>query len=283
MENKTKEFGQFVRETIDFYIKCYAFLIKASKKYWYIILLAVLAVGAVWAKGYVQKESTFKGNLVYTYNYMDKVMYGNLISQLHTDIENNNFKELAKTLGIPLELAQGLVSLKAYNANNEEIKPSLEDVPGPIYVEVILKENLVASDLEKALTEYINTFPYVLTTITEFRAETESKIAFLDRELKLLDSLRRKGSNSGDKEEESSLDLMDYMELSEKKFTEKAALENTLSKVKAVEVFTPLKISSVQVHSSKKSKLLLSILILGIGFFISSFIYWYKNPNAFEE
>lgn len=280
MENNTKSFDTFLRETIDFYLSCFRFTLQSIKRYWLLFLLVILGVLALWGKSLLPHKTIYSGKVVFEYNYLDKRLYGELFEQLQNKIEDGNFEGLKNSLNVSKEIAESILEIKAYNFQGNELVLVNEKVLGPVVVKLKLLNPNHVREIEAGLLYYVNNYPFVMKTISEYRTDTKSKIAFIEKELSLLDSLKM-NANIGEKNNQA--ELAGLFELTEKKFTERAALVNTLNKVDAFEVFANLVVTKNFADRSMKKKLMYSLILVFFGVLLCVGINWYKNPDAIEK
>ena len=283
MDKNEKGFSEFMRGTIDYYIKIIKLLFASLKAYWYLLVLGLLGVAYIWLGQNKNQVVGYEGTAIYSYNYLDKPFFSILFNQLQSDVTNVDIQALTSKLKVKEEVASDIVQLDALNHNGTKIGVGKDDVDGPMYLKVVFKSKDHSKTIEDSMTSYLNNHFFVKEKVTEFFDKTTMKIKFIDRELQMLDSLKTMAFENNSKENAEKVNISELFALSNTKYLEKEELVKMIKKNKAVDLFSGFSLAKRSVAKGLKKKLVFSVLILGFFSFLAFVIYWYKNPKSFEE
>jgi len=283
MDKMEKGFSEFMRGTIDYYLKLIKLFLTSLKAYWYFLLFGLVGVGFIWL-GQAKKQVTgYAGTAIYSYNYLDKPFFSILFNQLKSDVENQDIQALTSKLKVNKEVANEIIRLNAVNHNGTQIGVGEGDTEGPIYLNIVLKNRDHSKEIENSVTAYLNNHFFVKDKVADFFEKTSTKIEFINKELQLLDSMKAKAVVLNSNENSDKVNVSELFELSNTKYLEKEELVKTIKKKEAIELFSGFSLTKEGTAKEMKKKILFSIFILGFFSFMGFVVYWYKNPDSFEE
>lgn len=282
MDRNEKGFSTFMRESIAYYLKLIKLFFVSLKKMWYLPVIGLVLVAYIWLFAFKSSDGGFEGRAIYPYNYLDKQFYSILFDELEQDVNAKDYKTVSKKLKIESNVAEEILSLNAENSNGTSLSQN-PDIEGPIFLSVVFRTKTSSDKVAQSILAYLNNHDYVKEKVSDFLDNTTQKIDFLDKELEMLNSLKKNPSAMELSENSAGNNIAELFELSNTKFKEKEDLEKMLKKKKAVELFSGFSLKKVNSKSSFKKRTIYSIVVLGFMSFLSFLIFWYKNPASFEE
>lgn len=162
-----------------------------SRRRWLILLGFVLgmAVGYLY---YLSRTPYYRVSMIVQYNELTKKTYAEMIGQLDRLVSRAKENQpLASELKIPESVSSTIISLDARNMNNELLS---SDTSTRIFqtfrILADVTDNRQLGELQTSLVNYLNNSPYLKRKREEqFKIYTD-RLAFIDRELQKLDSLK---------------------------------------------------------------------------------------------
>lgn len=272
MENQKFSIDLFLRKTIAFYLELFSYILNGVKKHWKVSLLIGLICGLLLFKKWNETHTIYKANCSYTFNYLNKKTFGDLLQDISTLIQNGEHDALSKRLKISPQIASNMISLDAKNILGQPLHEDFSEQAVPFYIYITTLNKEIIPDIQSAITKYIVEDPFSVNRINSEHTKMRNRLDFLENEIKILDSLKVMAANS-----ENRLELF---ELTEKKMNDKVYILGQLNQKNSVTLlrpFEPMKVDKLSTLKSIAIKYISVALFLSI--FISSAIYWYQNPK----
>ena len=157
-----------------------------------LLLLCGLLIGLISGYIYYSTKPTFyKTSMVVINSELTKKTYAEILDQLDNLTDPGSKQRLADELKLPVELAGDILSIDANNINNEPLREDTSSkIKQPFKIIVQLKSNKSAESLQNAIIDHMNNSPYIKRLKHEQNKSYRERIAFIDRELLKLDSLK---------------------------------------------------------------------------------------------
>jgi hypothetical protein len=251
----------FLKSVLAFYQSMFRFCVVSIKNFWYVSFISLfIAIAAIYYYSASQKDQ-FKGTASFTFNYLNKKVYGDRLFSLEQLVENKQFNLLARTLKIKATIARSLVSFQAKNVAGSPLKDDYTEQKYPFYVTVQTTSQQAFHQLESALANFLNAAQFDQTYIRFEHEKLRKKQQIFQADLKRIDSL---------KELITINDLPNYTEaitLVENISNQLLAIEQQLKKPVSIEVlneFVPVKTEKSQLVMSFAKKIGLLFIIISV-------------------
>ncbi|MDG2463898.1 MAG: hypothetical protein P8M61_02315 [Crocinitomicaceae bacterium] len=264
-------FQELLKETTVFFVQLLEHLKKGVLTYWkHSFVLLLIAVGMYFFQ--VRNTKTFyKAKAAYTFNFIHKKVFGDLI--LHTsDLNDHQDKKgLSKALKISQKTANSLLSINAKNITSSPLHEDFTDARVPFYLNIEISDTSQLDELQNAFTNYLNEDPTIYTFISKETKDLKKQLVFVKKEVKYLDSL------IDNLDEDANL-LPFILAKNKENSNEKIRLNNRLSKKQAVSLMSPFKVIQVSRSSQLwKTAVKYGMIWLLLSLSITTFLHWYKS------
>jgi hypothetical protein len=251
----------FLKSVLAFYQSMFRFCVVSIKNFWYVSFISLfIAIAAIYYYSASQKDQ-FKGTASFTFNYLNKKVYGDRLFALEQLVENKQFNLLARTLKMKATIAKSLVSIQAKNVAGSPLKDDYTEQKYPFYVTVQTTSQQAFHQLESALANFLNAAQFDQTYIRFEHEKLRKKQQIFQADLKRIDSL---------KELITINDLPNYTEaitLVENISNQLLAIKQQLKKPVSIEVlneFVPVKTEKSQLVMSFAKKIGLLFIIISV-------------------
>ncbi len=265
-------FSKWLRSWFDFMITLLRYAVHGIRRYWFVYLLIFGLFATVFYLHSSTVKSYYKATSSYTYLYLPKKVYGDMLYDLELLVEGDQTDRFSEVLKVKKEVGQTLLSFKATNLIN---KPLHEDyttkaVPFYIHLEVESEEHLTA--LQKGITDFLNRNSFAKKKEAERLKKEKLKLKELDYQIHYVDSLLHIYSGESD-----TSSLADWMQFKFEKETARfsvAQAAEVRTPVSLLKAFQPIHIDRSQVVSELLRYY--ALLALCISVVVSTGLYWYK-------
>lgn len=184
----SKDISSFVRDFLAFIGKSLSFTLSAVKAHFVSALIILLVIAGT---GFYKWKSTapyFESEMACTFNYLHQKTYGEMIQKLNVLAGTQSYPELAKVLQISESDAAKIISLEPKNVSGSPLYEDITTKHMPVYINVKAREQQVFYKLQPALMAYMNNIPYRNVREHAEISRIERKIAFIKKDLAMLDS-----------------------------------------------------------------------------------------------
>jgi hypothetical protein len=163
----------------------------------YLVLILLLAIGFT-AWGFYQYKylRSYTSRASFTYIESQKKFYGEMADKLQDMIKTGSYKQVAKSLNIPLSQTYGIIAINAVNMQGAKLSEDITEHNKFFYVDVTATNSNIFDTLQTALEYYFNNNISIKQRMTGNRERIEHNIAYLKQELVKLDSLKVAYTNS---------------------------------------------------------------------------------------
>lgn len=264
---------KFLKKTIEFYINIFVFSIKSILKYWIIPILLFILFSTLFYFQLKKAKTTFNASTSYSYNYLNKKVYGDLLYDIEKLVTNKEYVSISEKLNISIETSKSIISIKALNIVGKPLHEDFSELHVPFYIEVTTNEKTFI-DIQKGISYFLNNDKFIMNFISEKIIYNNEKLVLVNKIIETIDSLAYKiKSKNIDK-------LGDVIKYSNSKLDEKLELEKRIKKTNAVTILRPF----VAVSIFKKTVLKnIAIKYISLFFLLSlsltSLTHFYKNKN----
>ena len=140
----------------------------------------------------MKKANTYKASFTVMYEELVRKVYGDRLAKLNLLLEDNPAK--ARTmLGLSQKEMKSLKRIEATNILGENLAKDLNVDRIPFIVNIYLNDTNNVKEIQQGILNYLeNANSYLIGKRKLKMKEIEDEIAFIDRELKMMDSLKQK-------------------------------------------------------------------------------------------
>ncbi|HYD21127.1 MAG TPA: hypothetical protein VEB40_06620 [Flavipsychrobacter sp.] len=140
----------------------------------------------------VKKSGVYRASFTVMYEELVRKVYGDRLVKLNTLLENNRPK--AQTLlGISKKAALSLESIEGTNILGEDLTKDLNVDRIPFVVNVYLNDTNYVPEIQNGVLHYLENGNSYLTDKRQLKIrEIDDEIGFIDNQLKMMDSLKKK-------------------------------------------------------------------------------------------
>lgn len=246
--------------------------IKYMRRYriWMVVILAIV-VSAAGIYGY-RSQGTFQGTASYTYNYLQKKTYGEMIGELNKLVETHDYTQLERLLQLDSRHVKSIAAISAQNIYGSPLSDDMNenDRFKIFYITMKATDKNIFGKIALSIENYLNDNVAVQEYKKRNELKFEQNIRYRQSELQTIDSIQHAYINSLNKPVATLLPAeagqFNPVQLSEKgeKITEEIAdMQSFLEDPRAVKLQTPFLVSD---QGSERS--LLKILFAGAVVFI---------------
>jgi hypothetical protein len=162
-----------------------------SKGKWIILLGLVIGLSLGYLY-HVIRPAYFRVSMLVQYNELTKRNYAEMVDQLQLLVSKSKTSNpLAAELNIPAPIASSVVALTTKNMNDESLS---SDTSTKTFQQFKIRADVTDVShldvLQNALINYLNNRPYIKKKRQEQLILFTDRLAFIDRELQKLDSLK---------------------------------------------------------------------------------------------
>ena len=274
MDNNIENFSlnTFLQKTIALYATIIPFVFNSIKKYWYLPIILSLFISAAFFIKIKNVQTVYSASSSYTYVYLNKKVYGDLLLDIELLVNNSDFVAIATKLHISEADAVSIVSFKAVNIVGSPLYEDFSELHVPFYINVVTTDKQSFSKIEAGILKYLINDHFVFNYIKDKQSFNTERLQFIQKEIVIIDTLISKiDIKNIDK-------LEGLFNISRKKLNEKIAILKEIDNKKALKLLKPFTATQQTKSSIIKSvayKYFALFFILSILF--TTYINWYKN------
>ncbi|MBW7912780.1 MAG: hypothetical protein H3C54_03555 [Taibaiella sp.] len=139
----------------------------------------------------MKKANTYTASFTVMYEELVRKVYGDRLNKLNLLIEENNSKAQA-LLGLSKKQINSLKQIEATNILGEPLSKDLNVDKIPFIVNVYVSDTSYVRDIQEGIVNYLeNANQYLINKRRLKIKEIDDEISFINRELKMMDSLKR--------------------------------------------------------------------------------------------
>jgi hypothetical protein len=173
------------------FFKFWAFIAGTLIRQKYALLLSIflgIACGYIY---YILAPKYYKTEMIVLYNDLSKKTYSELINNLNELIISKSSARFAAALKLPETATNNIIKLQLVGLNNETFDSDTSTrVNQPVKIVALLTNNSIVDSLQVSLLNYLNNNPYSRQTKDSQKKILQDRLAFIDKELLKLDTLK---------------------------------------------------------------------------------------------
>lgn len=157
-----------------------------------IVLILFTIAGIATGIFYFQlRPLSYKLTMIVKPTELNGKIFGQMLNNLDNLARSGSFDELAKNLNVSVDISQKISGISGQTLNDVDlVKDTTRDYVKPFIIQLIVMDNGIAEPMQQALINYFNNNRY-LNKLKNDRAQLfANKLAFIDSELRKLDSLK---------------------------------------------------------------------------------------------
>ncbi len=140
----------------------------------------------------MKKSNTYKASFTVMYEELVRKVYGDRLSKLNLLLEDNPEKA-RNMLGLSQKQMNSLKRIEATNILGENLTKDLNVDRIPFIVNIYLNDTNNVKEIQEGILNYLeNANSYLIGKRKLKMKEIEDEIAFIDRQLRMMDSLKQK-------------------------------------------------------------------------------------------
>ncbi|HXS38459.1 MAG TPA: hypothetical protein VN721_17280 [Flavipsychrobacter sp.] len=138
---------------------------------------------------YAQPD-TYTASFTISYREMVRLVYGNQLYKLNELVQRKDYKRVGQFLGMSEADASDLISLNAKNVLGVNLEKDLDNDRGPFVVTMVVKKASSIYMLQYGILHFLETNPLTVERRKVRMKEIDDELAFIDRQLAMMDSLK---------------------------------------------------------------------------------------------
>lgn len=166
--------------------------IAGIKKNFILFILCIIAVTAAVFVFFNKDKGTYDISFTVSYDELVRKVYGDRIVKLNEVVKEGDHARLANLLSVDKKAAGALVNLKAKNIVGDALEKDMNTDKIPFIVIARIKDTSVIMQLQAGIVSFLEEGNKYLASKKAIKIkEIDNEIAFIDRQLVMMDSLKR--------------------------------------------------------------------------------------------
>ncbi len=158
----------------------------------FVFFACILLVPAVLVFMNLKKSGIYKASFTVMYEELVRKVYGDRLVKLNALLEDNKSKARA-LLGVSSQAAASLKTIKGTNILGEDLTEDLNVDRIPFVVDIYLNDTTYVSEIQNGILHYLENGNSYLSSKRKLKMqEIDDEISFIDNQLKMMDSLKKK-------------------------------------------------------------------------------------------
>lgn len=158
----------------------------------FVFFACILLVPAVLVFMNLKKSGIYKASFTVMYEELVRKVYGDRLVKLNALLEDNKSKARS-LLGVSSQAAASLKTIKGTNILGEDLTEDLNVDRIPFVVDIYLNDTTYVSEIQNGILHYLENGNSYLSSKRKLRMqEIDDEISFIDNQLKMMDSLKKK-------------------------------------------------------------------------------------------
>lgn len=195
LPNNTTDFASGAHNFYHTLIKMLHGLIVSLKKNTVLFILCmVIGVVPLFVKN-MKDGNAYRASFTIMFEELTRKIYGDRLSKLNALVQRDEQAKVAMLLDIDKNMAQSIKSIEAKNILGEDLDKDLNTDRIPFIVEFVTKDSSQVLPLQKAIVKFLETGNEYMAGRTRIKnLERNEELEFINNQLRIMDSLNRKGN-----------------------------------------------------------------------------------------
>jgi hypothetical protein len=139
-----------------------------------------------------RKADNFRASFTVAYDEMVRKIYGDRLNKVNTLVQRKDVSAVAQLLGVNAKDAASLQAIKGKNILGEDLSDDLNVDKVPFIVEMTVKDSASIPRLQTGIVKFLETGNAYLASNRALKIQQiEDEIKFIDRQLAMMDSLKK--------------------------------------------------------------------------------------------
>jgi hypothetical protein len=181
---------------ISFYnglISLLRFCIAHIKKHFVLFLICVVVTTTALYIKLNGGKKHYDISFTVSYEELARKIYGDRLVKINTLIELQDYSKLKTYLNVDEPTIKGLLSVKGKNILGEDLTKDMNLEKIPFVITMRVKDTNSITELQNGIVNYLETgTPYLVSRKAIKMEELDKEVAFIDQQLAMMDSLKRK-------------------------------------------------------------------------------------------
>lgn len=198
--------------------------------FWLLVLCILIPVGLLLFKNY-RDSKVYKATFTVTYEELVRKIYGDRLNKLNTMLRESP-GQAAAVLGVSQQTVKAFKGVKAENIIGEDLAKDMSVEKIPFIIHAFVSDTTAVPAIQKGVVRFLEESNTYLAEKKELRMqEMENELSFINNQLSLLDTLKRKYNNNSSlsKADKNSEDFGSIYQLSYDLYKRKMELEKKIS------------------------------------------------------
>ncbi len=160
----------------------------------FILLLCCIAVAlGIFSLYNIPKSNQFKASFTVAYDDLVRKIYGDRLYKINLLVNRGDFEKVAYYLSVDKHTASTLRSVKGKNIVGEDLTDDMNTDRIPFVIKIEVTDSAAISKLQAGLVSFLEEGnAYSATTKALKIKEINDELQFIDEQLRMMDSLKRK-------------------------------------------------------------------------------------------
>jgi len=226
----------------------------------------VVTIGLLFLSNQSEKGH-YKSSFTVAYDDLVRKIYGDRLEKVNDLLGNNNHAKVARLLNVPQNTAKSLIKIKGTNILGQDLSEDMNTDRIPFIVTITVSDTSKIAALQHGIVGFLEEGNAYMAEKKEIKIrEVQQEIDFIDRELRMMDSLKKKyneNSFSASDAKPANSSASTIYQFSYELYKRKQELERKKTMPATVQVLDDA------IAPKKTQKGFITVLILGL---ISGFI-----------
>lgn len=141
----------------------------------------------------------YKASFTVAYDELFRKIYGDRLAKLNTLIQRKQYAEAAVVMKIPVNTVKSLNSIEGKNILGEDLSKDLNTDHLPFVVNIIVDDSSKTKAIQDGIVNFLATGNEFMSERKKIKElENEEELEFVEQQLRISDSLLKKGYRSGE-------------------------------------------------------------------------------------
>ena len=195
LPNNTTDFASGAQNFYQTLIKMLHGLIVSLKKNIVLFILCItIGIVPLFIKN-MKDGNAYRASFTVMFEELTRKIYGDRLSKLNALVQRDEQAKVAMLLDVDKKMAMSIKSIEAKNILGEDLDKDLNTDRIPFIVEFVTKDSSQVLPLQKAIVKFLETGNEYMADRTRIKnLERNEELEFINNQLRVMDSLNRKGN-----------------------------------------------------------------------------------------
>ncbi len=162
-------------------------------KYKAVFLLSLIIGFTPFVYRYIKAGNTYEAAFTVAYEELVRKIYGDRLNKLNALVQQHDYTKTASYLGVSKAEAATIVSIEGKNILGEDLSKDMNTDKIPFVVKIEVKDSAKINLVQRGVLNFLETGNEFLANKSKVKnKEIDEEIAYIDAQLRVMDSLKRK-------------------------------------------------------------------------------------------